>query len=192
MKRRIGKKLSMKIAGIRCIILDVDGVLTDGRIIFDDRGRELKFFDVRDGHGIKLLMRAGIDVILLTGRISRVVDLRARDLGIKEVYQGEKDKLEAFENITARKRIQPHQIACLGDDVTDIPLLKRAGFSVVVADAPEYVRKIADYVTERAGGRGAVREICELILQVQGKWDAVVEKYDLHTSRSRKDGTVCE
>jgi len=167
---------------IRHVIFDVDGVLTDGRIIYDDRGREMKFFDVKDGHGIKMLMRAGIGVILLTGRTSRVVDCRARDLGITDVYQGARDKIAVFERILETKGIRPEHTACVGDDITDIPLMEKTGFSFAVADAVPLARRYADYVTRRKGGRGAAREICELILRQQGKWEEIVARYMNFTS----------
>ncbi len=181
MEDSITPELKTKIQKITHLVLDVDGVLTDGRIIYDDRGRELKFFDVKDGHGLKLLMRAGIEVIFLTGRKSKVVDIRAKDLGVRDVYQGAKNKMEVFEGILAGKGLAAEQVACVGDDLTDLPLLRKAGFSAAVADAPDYVRSATDYVTTRKGGRGAVREICELILRAQEKWDAVVSRYSLES-----------
>lgn len=168
-----------KIRQVRLLILDVDGVLTDGRIIMDDSGRETKHFDVRDGHGIKLLMRYGIDVLLLTGRSSHVVEHRARDLGITEVRQGIWNKAEVLEDILKKRGLSAGQVACMGDDVVDVPLLRRVGFAATVADAPEYVKIAVHYVTEKKGGRGAVREVCDLILRTQGKWEDVVGKYEL-------------
>ncbi len=175
------QKLRDKIQPICLLILDVDGVLTDGRIIMDDAGNETKNFDVRDGHGLKLLMRYGIDVVFLTGRSSRVVEHRARDLGIAEVHQGILNKADALAGILGKRKLAPEQVAIMGDDVVDVPLLRRAGFSATTADAPAYVREAADYVTERSGGRGAVREVCDAILQVQGKWPDVARKYELMT-----------
>jgi 3-deoxy-D-manno-octulosonate 8-phosphate phosphatase (KDO 8-P phosphatase) len=153
------ERLLKKIRKVKLLILDVDGVLTDGRIVIDDAGLESKAFDVKDGHGLKILMRSGIDVVLLTGRRSRVVEHRAADLGITEIHQGE-------------------ETACVGDDVVDIPLLRRAGFSVAVADAVPEVRQIADYVTQHGGGRGAVREVCEAILKAQNRWADVAARYE--------------
>jgi 3-deoxy-D-manno-octulosonate 8-phosphate phosphatase (KDO 8-P phosphatase) len=168
-----------RIRKIRLLMLDVDGVLTDGRIIIDDAGLESKFFDVRDGHGLKLIMRCGLDVVLLTGRSSAVVTHRARDLGIREVFQGILNKLEFFQQFIEKREIRPEEVAYVGDDMVDIPILKRVGFSAAVKDAVEEVREIVDHVTERPGGRGAVRELCELILKVQGRWDEVTLKYEL-------------
>jgi 3-deoxy-D-manno-octulosonate 8-phosphate phosphatase (KDO 8-P phosphatase) len=171
--------LKEKISKITHLILDVDGVLTDGRIIFDDEGRELKFYDVKDGHGIKLLMRAGIEVILLTGRSSNVVDRRAKDLQITDVYKGAKNKIDVYESILAAKGLRDEQVACMGDDIVDIKILRRSGFAVAPSDASEHVKNIVDFVTVKCAGRGAVRELCELILQAQGTWDEVVERYSM-------------
>jgi 3-deoxy-D-manno-octulosonate 8-phosphate phosphatase (KDO 8-P phosphatase) len=174
----LDEKLIEKMKTIRLLVLDVDGVMTDGKIIMNDMGREVKNFDVKDGHGIKILMRCGIDVILLTGRRSAVVDHRAKDIGIEEVYQGIFNKLEKFEEILQNKSFNYENIAFVGDDIVDIPLLKRVGFSVAVADATEDVKKCVDYITKKAGGDGAVREVCELILQAQGKWIDVAKRYE--------------
>jgi 3-deoxy-D-manno-octulosonate 8-phosphate phosphatase (KDO 8-P phosphatase) len=172
-------KLVQKIRKIRLLILDVDGVMTDGRIIMDDAGREIKNFDVRDGHGIKMLMRYGIDVILITGRRSYVVEHRARDLGIHEIHQGIFNKVEIFNEILGKRILEREQVAFIGDDVVDIPLLKRVGFSVAVADASEDVKRSVDYITMKKGGKGAVRELCETILRCQDKWADVVQKYEI-------------
>jgi 3-deoxy-D-manno-octulosonate 8-phosphate phosphatase (KDO 8-P phosphatase) len=169
-----------KIEAVRLFILDVDGVLTDGRIIMDDNGREIKQFDVRDGHGLKLLMRYGIGVVLLTGRKSAVVEHRARDLGIEEVHQGIWNKVEVSESILQNRDLRYDQVAFVGDDIVDIPLLRRVGFSVAVADAAEEVKRIVDFVTQKKGGRGAVREICEIILLAQDKWADVAARYELY------------
>ncbi len=168
-----------KIKAVRLLILDVDGVMTDGRIIMDDTGRETKNFNVKDGHGIKMLIRYGIDVILLTGRRSPVVEHRAKDLGIAEVHQGSHDKVSIFHEILRNRSLNSQDIAFVGDDVVDIPLLKRVGFSVAVADAAEEVKRSVDYVTKKTGGSGAVREVCDLILQCRGKWADVVKRYDV-------------
>jgi 3-deoxy-D-manno-octulosonate 8-phosphate phosphatase (KDO 8-P phosphatase) len=174
----IEERLLNKIRRVKLLILDVDGVLTDGRIVIDDAGLESKQFDVKDGHGLKILMRCGIGVVLLTGRRSRVVEHRAADLGITEVHQGIRNKAEAFEAILKRRQIAPEETACVGDDVVDIPLLRRAGFSVAVADAVLEARQVADYVTHHPGGRGAVREVCEVILKAQNRWSDVALRYE--------------
>jgi 3-deoxy-D-manno-octulosonate 8-phosphate phosphatase (KDO 8-P phosphatase) len=172
------ERILKKIRRVKLLILDVDGVLTDGRIVIDDAGLESKQFDVRDGHGLKIIMRFGIDVVLLTGRRSRVVEHRAADLGITEVYHGILNKAAQFEEILKLRGIAPEEVACVGDDVVDIPLLRRAGFSVAVADAVPEARTIADYVTQRGGGRGAVREVCEVILKAQNRWADVAARYE--------------
>lgn len=170
--------LLTKIRRVKLLILDVDGVLTDGRISIDDAGLETKFFDVKDGHGLKILKRYGIDVVLLTGRRSRVVEHRAADLGIAEVHQGVLNKAEALPGILEGRQLTPQQAAYIGDDIVDIPLLRRVGFSIAVADAVAEAKAMADYVTDRKGGRGAVREVCELILKVQDRWADVAARYE--------------
>ena len=172
------KNIQAKLKKIKMLILDVDGVMTDGRIIMDDSGREIKFFDVRDGHGLKMIQRYGITIALLTGRKSKVVLHRANDLGIKEVYQGALNKKDVLGKILKKHGLPASSIAYLGDDIVDIPVLKQVGFSAAVADALDVVKKSVDYVTKCRGGRGAVRELCELILQGQGKWREVAAKYE--------------
>lgn len=162
---------------VKLLILDVDGVLTDGRIVIDDRGVETKCFDVRDGHGIKLLRRANIEVAIITGRRSEVVSHRARELGIESVYQNIRDKLEVYRSIVDEKGLKDEEVGFVGDDLVDLPLLKRVGFSAVVADGIEELKPCADYVSRKKGGRGAVREISELILKAQGKWPELMERY---------------
>lgn len=173
----LSKELTERIKGIRLLIFDVDGVLTDGRIVYTDGGAEIKAFDVRDGHGIKLVMRSGIDVALITARQSSVVDHRARDLGIGLVYQGMKDKLKAFDEILEKKSLKPAEAAYVGDDIIDLPVLKRVGFSCAVSDAVEEVKGAVDYVASKPGGGGAAREICELILKAQSRWEGIVQGY---------------
>jgi 3-deoxy-D-manno-octulosonate 8-phosphate phosphatase (KDO 8-P phosphatase) len=172
------KKLHQeKIKQIKFLILDVDGVLTDGKILYNDRGEEIKAFDVRDGHGLKLLMRSGTEVALITGRESKVVLHRARDLGIKLVYQNVTNKIEVYEKILRGKKLEDKNVGFIGDDLVDIPVLRRVGFSATVRDAIPEVKEIVDYVTSRKGGDGAVREICELLLKVQNKWNEVTKRY---------------
>ena len=178
MNEVLNMKLIEKTKYIRLLVLDVDGVMTDGKIIMDHMGHEIKNFNVKDGHGIKILMKYGIDVILLTGRRSSVVEHRARDLGIGEIHQGIFNKLGVSEEILKKRSLDYANIAYVGDDIVDIPLLKRVGFSVAVADAADDVKKYVDYVTRNKGGHGAVREVCELILQGQDKWDDVAKKYE--------------
>ena len=174
MKNSIKEKLK----GIKLLILDVDGVMTDGRIIMDNEGKEIKNFNVRDGHGLKLLQRYGIKVAILTGRQSKVVEHRAKDLDIKDVYQKVFNKKDVFEKIMKNHKLSPDEAAFIGDDIVDIPVLRRVGFSVAVADAADVVKKTVDYVARNSGGRGAVREICEMILKAQGKWPEIAAKYE--------------
>lgn len=172
------KNLKEKLRHIKILFMDVDGVMTDGRIIMTDAGHEIKNFNVRDGHGIKMIHRYGIEVVLLTGRRSEVVKYRARDLGIKHVYQKTFNKKEVFTKILQKMEITAAAAAFIGDDLIDIPVLRAAGFSAAVADALPEVLKSVDYVTKNKGGCGAVREICDLILQAQGKWPEIAARYE--------------
>lgn len=172
------KNIKEKLKKVKMLILDVDGVMTDGRIIMDNAGRELKNFDVRDGHGIKMIQRYGIQVAILTGRKSKTVEHRARDLDIKEIHQKAFNKKEIFDKILLKHRLSDNEVAYMGDDIVDIPVLKSVGFSAAVADALDIVKKQVDYVTKNRGGRGAVREICDMILQAQGKWPEIAARYD--------------
>jgi len=172
------KNIQEKLKNIKMLILDVDGVMTDGRVIMDDSGREIKNFDVRDGHGIKLIQRYGISVVLLTGRQSEVVKHRAHDLGIREIYQKVFNKKEVFVKILKKNKLSSADVAFMGDDIIDIPVLKAVGFSAAVADALDVVKKSVDYITQNKGGRGAVREVCDMLLQAQGKWPEIAAKYE--------------
>ncbi len=175
--KRISAKIRRKAQRIKLLLLDVDGVLSDGRIIVDNEGEEMKYFDARDGHGIRLLARAGIEVGLLTGRSSRVVTHRARDLGIRMVYQKVFNKVDVYQKIKQRKRLTDLEVAYVGDDIVDLPVLRRVGLSIAVRDAWEGLKNKVDYVTERKGGRGAVREVVEMLLHAQGKWGEVTKNY---------------
>lgn len=168
-----------KLADIRLLLLDVDGVMTDGRIIYDGNGLETKFFNVKDGHGIKMLQRHGVEVGIITGRTSVVVDIRAKELGIALVYQGSLKKLESYNDVKLKTGLTDKQIAYMGDDVVDVPVMRRAGFSAAPPDSLPDVLAVADYVSSRGGGRGAVREVCDLILKGRGVWNEVVERYEL-------------
>ena len=162
---------------IKLLILDVDGVLTDGRIIFDSNGVESKFFNVKDGHGIKMLQRSGIEVGIISGRESQVVYNRAVELGIGQVYQKSLDKLVPYRQMLEATGLADEQVAFMGDDVIDIPLLKRVGFAAAPADAIPEVFPFAHFVSRNRGGWGAVREVCDLILKAQGTWDTVTSRY---------------
>lgn len=166
-----------RLSDIRLLLLDVDGVLSDGRIVYDAAGVEIKTFDVKDGHGIKLLQRVGVEIGIITGRTSQVVEVRARELGIDIVYQGATDKLLPYREILAARGLQSSQVAYVGDDVVDLPILRRAGFAVAVADAHDAIKPFVHYVTNRGGGRGAVREVCDLILKGSGHWEAATRRY---------------
>lgn len=166
-----------QLAKIKLLLLDVDGVLTDGRIIYDNHGNELKAFDVKDGHGLKMLQRAGIKIGIITGRSSGVVARRAEELSIEILYQGALQKLEPYQEILSALKITDEQVAYVGDDVVDLPILQRVGFSATVADAVPEVFPLVDYVASRPGGRGAVREICDLLLRASGRWDELTKRY---------------
>jgi 3-deoxy-D-manno-octulosonate 8-phosphate phosphatase (KDO 8-P phosphatase) len=166
-----------KLAGIKLLLLDVDGILTDGRIIYDNQGNELKAFDVKDGHGLKMLQRADIQVGIITGRTSEVVTRRARELGVEILYQGALQKIEPYRKILKDHDLKDDQVAYMGDDIVDLPILRRVGFSVTVADAVPDVIPLVDYVTLRSGGRGAVREVCDMILKACGRWDDLTTRY---------------
>jgi 3-deoxy-D-manno-octulosonate 8-phosphate phosphatase (KDO 8-P phosphatase) len=161
--------ITSKTKTIKLLLLDVDGVLTDGTIILDCQGNELKAFHVRDGHGIKLAQRAGIVVGLITGRKSEVVNIRARELGIEEVHQGAHEKLAIYESLLAKYGARDSEVAFMGDDIVDLDILKRAGLAATVADCDPAVRPHAHVITKAAGGRGAVREFINLILKNRGK-----------------------
>lgn len=166
-----------KAAMVRLFLVDVDGVLSDGGIVYDGDGRESKRFHVRDGHGIKMLQRAGVEVGILSGRSSEAVSVRARELGITLVRQGAFDKVAAWREILRAKGVAAEETAYVGDDIVDLPLLRSVGFAATVFDAEEYVVSAADYVSSRPGGHGAVREIIEFVLRASGAWDAVRAKY---------------
>lgn len=169
-----------RIAPIRLLLLDVDGVLSDGRIVYDAHGTEIKTFDVKDGHGIKMLQKAGIEIGIISGRSSRVVDVRAKELGIEILYQGISDKSIPYAEIITGLGLRDEEVAYIGDDIVDLPILQRVGFSVATADAVDEIRPYVHYVTNRCGGRGAVREVCDLILKARGDWQRVMGRYFLN------------
>ena len=166
-----------RVKKIRLVILDVDGVLTDGRIVYDANGVESKFFNVKDGHGIKLLQRAGIRVAIISGRESEVVTRRAAELGIDLVYQRALDKVGPYHDILEKTGFIDNEVAYMGDDLPDVPLMRRVGLAAAPADALEYVLPHAHIISEKRGGWGAVRELCDLILREQGLWESVCGKY---------------
>jgi 3-deoxy-D-manno-octulosonate 8-phosphate phosphatase (KDO 8-P phosphatase) len=169
--------LAERAAAIELLVLDVDGVLTDGRIIYSEHGDELKQFHVRDGSAIRLWQEAGWRVALLTGRSSNVVSRRAQELGIRMVHQGCADKFAAYRTVLAECGVSADKVCAVGDDVPDLPLLRNCGLAIAVADACSEAIAAAHYVTRAPGGRGAVRETVELILRSQAKWQMLVERY---------------
>jgi 3-deoxy-D-manno-octulosonate 8-phosphate phosphatase (KDO 8-P phosphatase) len=170
-------EVESRAARVRLLLLDCDGVLTDGRITPVEVGEELKSFHTRDGHGLVMLHRAGLRSGIISGRKSRLVELRAADLGVPFVRQGALNKVEAFESLLSEAGVEPSQAAYVGDDVVDIPLMRRCVLAVAVADATQDTRAAAHYVTRLPGGFGAVREVCELILKTQGRWDELMKRY---------------
>ncbi|GAB4254563.1 MAG: 3-deoxy-manno-octulosonate-8-phosphatase KdsC [Methylomicrobium sp.] len=166
-----------KAARLKLLILDVDGVLTDGRLFFDNDGIEYKCFHARDGHGIKLLRQTGVEVAVISGRKSNSVALRMQSLGIEHVYQGHENKVSAFEELIGKLSIDPQQAAHVGDDILDLPVMTRVGLAVAVGDAHFAVKQRADWCTTLPGGQGAVREVCDLIMQAQGSFDPVLAGY---------------
>ncbi len=164
-------------ARIEMLVLDVDGVLTDGSIVYSDTGAEIKAFHVRDGSGLKLWTRLGKKAAIVTGRRSVIVERRAAELGIEPVIQGAENKRTAFEKVLALAGLAADRVCAMGDDLPDLPVLRACGFAAVVADACDEAKAEADYVTEASGGRGAVREVIEVILRAQGRWQEIVEQY---------------
>lgn len=162
-------------ARVRALVLDVDGVLTDGRLYFDNQGNEMKAFSTRDGLGLRALQSQGLQLALITGRQSRIVSDRAANLGIEHVFQGRNDKLAALQDFLGGSGLDLAEVCYAGDDWIDIPVLMRVGLAVTVADADSAVRERAHWITSRPGGHGAVREICDLILASQGKDQAVLD-----------------
>ncbi len=174
---RLSLSLAEAASKTRLLILDVDGVLTDGSIVLDNNGNEYKSFHVRDGHGIKMLLHAGIGVAIITGRFSEVVERRARELGITEVHQKCLDKRAAYARLAKKYTLSDEEIAYMGDDIIDAPVMALAGLPIAVNDADEEVKKYALLVTEKRGGRGAVREVSDLILKSKGLWKKIVDGY---------------
>lgn len=162
---------------IRLLILDVDGVLTSGSLFYGDDGEKIKKFHVHDGQGIKLLQDSGIAVAVITLRESKMVAKRMQDLGVKHLYQNQKDKVTAYEDLKQKLKLTDEEIAFAGDDVPDLPVLRRVGLPITVANSVKIVQQYAYWVTKSKGGSGAVREICDLIMEAQGTFQSVIEKY---------------
>jgi len=172
------RDIRVRARAVRMIVFDVDGVLTDGSLFFGDDGQEYKAFNSRDGHGIKMLRASGVETGIITGRTSQVVLFRARNLGIVHLFQGADDKLEAFGKLLASVNLVPEQIAYMGDDLVDLPVLRRCGLAISVPDAPDAVKARCHYITRAGAGRGAAREACELIMRAQDTWAAQLALYD--------------
>ena len=162
---------------LKLAAFDVDGIMTDGALYLSDSGDEIKAFFSLDGHGLKMLRESGVELALITGRKSRIVELRAKNLGIETVYQGVEDKARAFAELLSARNLDAAAASYMGDDVVDLPVLIRCGLALSVPEAPLVVRQHAHYVTRAAGGRGAVREVCELIMHAQGTLDARIQSY---------------
>ncbi|MDP3008780.1 MAG: 3-deoxy-manno-octulosonate-8-phosphatase KdsC [Methylococcales bacterium] len=173
----MNSELVEKAKKLKLLILDVDGVLTDGKLFFDNDGNEYKSFHARDGHGIKLLRQTGVEVAIISGRKSNSVALRMKSLGIEYVYQGHENKIAAFNEIIEKIGITPEQAAHVGDDVLDLPVMMRVGLAIAVQDANFAVKQRADWCTELSGGCGAVREVCDFIMQAQGTFDDALSPY---------------
>ncbi|MFA4991655.1 MAG: HAD hydrolase family protein [Candidatus Omnitrophota bacterium] len=161
---------------IKLLILDVDGVLTDGGIIYSNFGDEAKCFNVQDGFGMTLLFRSGIKSVIITARRTAVVKKRARDMRVMRVYSDHR-KLDVYEKVLRKFRVKDEEVCFIGDDLIDLPVIKRVGFAAAPPDASEDVKRFAHYVTRKEGGKGAVREVIEIILKAQGKWEGILAKY---------------
>jgi YrbI family 3-deoxy-D-manno-octulosonate 8-phosphate phosphatase len=171
------QKLADRIQRIELILSDVDGVLTDGGILFDNQGIEIKKFHIRDGLGIKLWQRGGYQFGILTARTSHIVKLRAAELGVSVLRQGFEDKWPATLDVLRELKLSPEQACFIGDDLTDLPVIRQVGLGVAVADAAAEVKAAAHHVTTLAGGQGAVRELIELLLKAKQRWDELIRKY---------------
>jgi 3-deoxy-D-manno-octulosonate 8-phosphate phosphatase (KDO 8-P phosphatase) len=172
-------ELMASVKQVELLVLDVDGVLTDGRITYTDAGVELKSFHVRDGAALKFWHESGKQVALLSGRKSPAVERRARELGIVRIVQGAGEKWPALERILIETGLRPEQVCAVGDDLPDLPVLDGCGIGIAVADAVDELKQVADYVTKQSGGHGAVREAIEWLMRTQGTWDAAVERIRL-------------
>jgi 3-deoxy-D-manno-octulosonate 8-phosphate phosphatase (KDO 8-P phosphatase) len=168
---------------IKFVIFDVDGVLTDGSLFLDNHGQEYKAFNSRDGHGLKMLQRTGVQVGIITGRTSKVVEYRAADLGIKHVFQGCQDKLVVYERLAKDLGIAADAISFVGDDVVDLPIMLKVGLAVAPQDAHHFVKRHAHWVTPSRGGRGTARDLCEMLMVAQGTYVAEMNRYIPGTSR---------
>jgi len=182
MLNNVSGEVINKAKKIRLLLLDVDGVLTDGRIIYDSRGRDSKFFDVHDGLGVFVLHKAGINTILITAKSSKTISHRAKDMRVAEVYGDIFPKTAVLDKILKKYKVTLDEICFVGDDLVDLPLMKKVGLAVAVANAAAEIKEAACCVTVKSGGRGAVREVAELILKAQGRWQGILEFYGQNNS----------
>lgn len=173
----LSSELQQRAEQIKLLILDVDGVLTDGRIYIRDNGEEIKAFHTLDGHGLKMLMQSGVQTAIITGRDAPSVGLRVKQLGINHYFKGIHDKRAAYARLRELAGVAEHECAFVGDDVVDLPVMVRCGLPVAVPEAHWFARTHAAYVTERSGGKGAVREVCDLIMQAQGTLESALNEY---------------
>ncbi len=180
-KAKYPEPLLAKAEQIRLLLLDVDGVLTDGTLLYSENGHEIKPFNTQDGFGLRILQDAGIAAGIITARKSEIVARRARELGLQHLYQGIAGKLTAFKDISAKSGLKPFEIAYMGDDWLDLPLLGRVGLALAPANGVAEVKQAAHFITQNSGGAGAVREACELILRAKGIYDTILQKYQNFT-----------
>ena len=173
----IPERLVAKAKKIKLLILDVDGVLTDNRLYYSNDGNEMKSFYTRDGHGMVMLRKSGVDMAIITGRESKLLEKRASDLKIKYLYQGVPDKLPSFMDLCEKLGLAMDEIAYIGDDILDLPILMRIGLSVTPADGEPEVKSRVDYVSQFEGGKGVAREVCEMIMKAQGTWQQNMDFY---------------
>lgn len=190
MTSKYSQVLLAKAAQIKLLICDVDGVLSDGKVYYGNQGDELKSFNIKDGLGIKLLQKSGINVAIITGRKSAIVERRAKELGIEHVFQGHSDKRAAFNKVVQTLSITPDQVAHIGDDLPDLPLMKLAGLGICVADGYAFVKQQADWTTQLNGGEGAVREVADLLLFSQQKLSPLLDSYLLLDSDLLSDSSL--
>lgn len=173
----VSNALTLKAKKIKLLLLDVDGVMTDNRLIYGDDGQEYKAFYTRDGHGMVMLQKSGIDIGIITGRESPLVANRMRDLKVKHLYQGVPDKLPTFLELVNKLSLKMSEIAYVGDDILDLPILTRVGLSVTPADGDQEVKSRVDYISQYRGGQGCVREVCEILMKAQGSWQTHMDFY---------------
>ncbi len=171
------KDILERAANIKLVIFDVDGVLTDGSLFLGDDGLEYKAFNSRDGHGMKMLQKTGVSIGIITGRSSKVVEYRMASLGIEHVYQGQLDKMVGFNDLVEKTGLQMQEIAYVGDDVVDLPVMLKVGLAIAVQDAHPLVVKHAHWQTSKPGGRGAGRDVCEMIMEARGTLDSAMAEY---------------